>query len=224
MIATSYAENILESLSIGMQSRYMQTMRPQLALPSGQTPLSIGTNGKAVMLPEVLQNPMQNFIPTNITAGAGEVGRLIPGETGVVTGGDSTALGKNMMESMGLKRSTKWSGYQAQHVIPAEMANNPVIQKIGMNLDDASNGIFLRTPDQGISPMSRHQGYHSVYNEVVERSLNRMNVNQSADVLLRQVYDLQQNLRYLQQNGLPLYPSQGATVELWERQLGKLSR
>ncbi len=152
------------------------------------------------------------------------VTRLIPGTPGKVTGGNSTKLGKNIMESMGLKRSTKWTGYQAQHIIPSEMANNPVIQKIGMNLDDASNGIMLRIPDEGISPMSRHQGYHSVYNEVVEKSLKRMDVNQSIDVLQRQVFDLQQNLKYLQQKGLPLYPSQGATVELWERQLGKLNR
>ena len=37
------------------------------------------------------------------------------------------------------------------------------------------------------------------------------------DVLQKQVYDLQQNLKYLQQSGLPLYPSQGATVDLWQR-------
>ena len=47
-------------------------------------------------------------------------GRLIPGNAGVVTGGDSTKLGKNMMESMGLKRSTKWTGHQAQHIIPGQ--------------------------------------------------------------------------------------------------------
>jgi uncharacterized protein YneF (UPF0154 family) len=39
-------------------------------------------------------------------------------------------LGKNMLEEMGLKSSQKWSGYQAQHVIPSEMANNPVIKKL----------------------------------------------------------------------------------------------
>jgi hypothetical protein len=148
--------------------------------------------------------------------------RLIPGKEGIVTGGNSTQLGKNMLESMGVSHSSKWSGYQAQHVIPAEMANNAVVKKIGMNLDDASNGIFLRIPGENISTMSRHQGYHSVYNEVVERQLNKMDVNQSVDVLQKQVYDLQQNLKYLQEKGVPLYPSQGATVELWERQLSKL--
>ena len=32
---------------------------------------------------------------------------------GVVTGGDSTKLGKKMMESMGLPRGTNWTGHQA---------------------------------------------------------------------------------------------------------------
>ena len=118
------------------------------------------------------------------------------------------------------------SGVVIKHniLIPSEMANNPVIQKIGMNLDHSSNGIFLRVPDNDISTMSRHRGYHSVYNEVVERALNKMDINQSVDSLQKQVYELQNNLRILQENGLPLYPSQGATVELWERKLKKFEK
>ncbi|MNN32671.1 hypothetical protein D3C81_1463990 [compost metagenome] len=87
---------------------------------------------------------------------------------------------------------------------------------------DGTNGVFLRIPDNDISTMARHQGYHSVYNEVVERALNRMDINQSADVLQKQVYELQKSLRYLQEKGLPLYPNQGASVELWERKLSQL--
>ncbi|WP_342379429.1 AHH domain-containing protein [Bacillus thuringiensis] len=157
-----------------------------------------------------------------LAKGTGEGSRIIPGTPGIVTGGNSTKLGKNMMTEMGLRRSTKWSGYQAQHIIPSEMADNPVIKKIGMNFDDSSNGIFLRVPDDNISTMARHRGYHSVYNEVVARALNKMDINQSIDSLQKQVYDLQKNLRKLQGNGLPLYPSQGATVELWERKLKQL--
>jgi hypothetical protein len=104
------------------------------------------------------------------------------------------------------------------------MASHPVLQKIGMNLDDASNGIFLRVPDDMVSSMSRHRGYHSVYNEVVKRELDKIDVNQSIDVLEKQVFKLQQNLKYLQQKGLPLYPNQGASLELWERQLNKLEK
>ncbi|WKB36042.1 T7SS effector LXG polymorphic toxin [Terrilactibacillus sp. S3-3] len=130
--------------------------------------------------------------------GAGD-SRIIPGTPEQVVGGDSTKLGKNILEEMGVKRSTKWSGYQAQHIIPAEMAGHPVLQKIGMNLDDVSNGIFLRVPDDKVSSMSRHRGYHSVYNEVVKRELDKIDVNQSIDVLERQVFKLQQSLKYLQQ-------------------------
>ena len=149
-------------------------------------------------------------------------GRLIPGTEGVVTGGDSTKLGKNMMESMGLPRGTNWRGYQAQHIIPAEMANHPVLQKIGIDLDDASNGLFLRTPAADISVMSRHRGYHSTYNEFVRIQFDEMDFNQSINVLQNQVYNLQQNLKYLQQNGLPLYSSQGATLDLWLRSLRRI--
>ena len=52
-----------------------------------------------------------------------------------------------------------------------------------------------------------------------------MDISQSVDVLQKQVYDLQQNLKYLQQRGLrglPLYPSQGATVDLWQRSLERI--
>ena len=163
-------------------------------------------------------------VGNSVTHLSGTGGRLIPGTEGVVIGGDSTKLGKNMMESMGLPRGTNWTGHQAQHIIPAEMANHPVLQKIGMNLDDASNGLFLRTPTDDISTMSRHRGYHSTYNEFVKTQLDAMDINQSVEVLQNQVYDLQQSLKYLQQNGLPLYPSQGATVDLWQRSLERINK
>ncbi|MGW6665810.1 MULTISPECIES: AHH domain-containing protein [Peribacillus] len=37
--------------------------------------------------------------------------------------------------------------YQAQHIIPKEFRSHPVLIKIGMDMDDASNGFFLRVPD-----------------------------------------------------------------------------
>ena len=169
------------------------------------------------------EEPEKVLPPRKESEGKGGTGeRLIPGVEGVVTGGDSTKLGKNMMESMGLPRGTNWTGHQAQHIIPAEMANHPVLQRIGMDLDDASNGLFLRTPADDVSAMSRHRGYHSTYNEFVKTQFDAMDISQSVDVLQKQVYDLQQNLKYLQQSGLPLYPSQGATVDLWQRSLERI--
>ena len=160
--------------------------------------------------------------------------RIVPGTFGKnATGGSSTKLGKNLLESMNVGRSKKWSGYQAQHIIPKEFKQHPVIQKIGMDMDDASNGIFLREPDEFVSAMSRHQGYHGVYSEVVQNRLNQMDINQSPVVLERQVFELQQKLKSLQEKGLPLYMNNadktlpiwkrggGATEELWERWLDK---
>ena len=178
--------------------------------------------GKEVTRPPI-EEPEKVLPPKNESEGKGGTGeRLIPGVEGVVTGGDSTKLGKNMMESMGLPRGTNWTGHQAQHIIPVEMANHPVLQRIGMDLDDASNGLFLRTPADDVSAMSRHRGYHSTYNEFVKTQFDAMDISQSVDVLQKQVYDLQQNLKYLQQSGLPLYPSQGATVDLWQRSLERI--
>ena len=148
--------------------------------------------------------------------------RLIPGTSGKVSGGDSCKLGKNMMKAMNQNKNIKWSGYQAQHIIPAEMANHPVLQKIGMDLDDASNGIFLKVPSDDVSAMSRHRGYHSVYNEFVKSKLDAISLNQSISEIQEQIYKLQNNLRKLQQNGLPLYPSQGATLELWQRAMANI--
>ncbi|MGL5150836.1 MAG: AHH domain-containing protein, partial [Clostridium sp.] len=183
------------------------------------------TNNLPVLYDEEFANAQRKLYKLGDSDGVSNPsGRLIPGKPGVVTGGNSTKLGKNIMESIGLKRSTKWTGHQAQHIIPAEMADNPVLQKIGMNLDDASNGILLRTPDADLSAMSRHRGYHSVYNDVVKRQLNNMDVNQSVDILQKQVFDLQNDLRKLQESGLPLYPSQGATVDLWERSLNRIRK
>ncbi|MDU4600334.1 MAG: AHH domain-containing protein, partial [Clostridium sporogenes] len=164
------------------------------------------------------------WIEGKSSEGVTQAERIIPGTPGIVTGGSSTKLGKNIMESIGLKRSTKWTGHQAQHIIPAEMADNPIIKKMGMDLDNATNGILLRTPDAELSAMSRHRGYHSVYNDVVRNELNKLNINQSVDVLQKQVFDLQSDLRRLQESGLPLYPSQGATVDLWERNLSKIRK
>src|SRR5215471_10599522 len=125
---------------------------------------------------------------TSQTAGATGGGRIIAGTPGTVTGGNSTALGRNVMQAMGVSRSQTWIGYQAQHIIPSELSRHPVLLRIGMELDHASNGMFLPTPERAISPLSRHQGYHSVYNQVVERQLNRMDVTRSIADLEREVF------------------------------------
>ena len=108
------------------------------------------------------------------------------------------------------------------NIIPAQMANHPVLQKIGMNLDDASNGVFLRTPGKNISAMSRHRGFHSIYSEFVKQELNKINLSNDSATIQKQVHTLQKKLRKLQNSGLPLYSSEGATVDLWRKHYNKL--
>ena len=137
---------------------------------------------------------------------SGNTERLIPGTEGVVTGGDSNVLGQNMFKEMGLDPDTSRTGYQAQHIIPKELRNHPVIQKIGMDLDDASNGMFLRDRNSGgSSATSRHQGYHKQYTNIIEECLDNMDVNKSVLELDREVYNLQQSARNMMQDGTPIY-------------------
>lgn len=139
-----------------------------------------------------------------------------------VTGGNSSALGRNILKSMGVDSKIKWKGYQAQHIIPAQLRKHPVLQKIGINLDDASNGIFLQIPQHTVSTRSRHRGYHSTYTAFVKSELDKMNLSQSKHDLRKQVSTLQSRLRRLQDSGLPLYRRDGATVDLWKRSLSRL--
>ncbi|WP_257146699.1 T7SS effector LXG polymorphic toxin [Priestia megaterium] len=178
------------------------------------------------------------------TKGIDNANRLIPGTPGNPTSGDPTKLGKNLLESMGLPRSKSWKGYQAQHIIPSQLNKHPVIKKIGMEMNDSTNGIFLPIPSDDVSSLSRHRGFHSVYNNVVRKQLDKMDVNQDIAVLEKQVYELQQKLKKGVENGLPLYKTKinnieefyksgknkklpvwnrggGATEELWERWLSK---
>lgn len=137
--------------------------------------------------------------------GSGAGSRLIPGQQGIVTGGNSTKLGKNMMESMGQKRSTKWTGYEAQHIIPIEAMGHPVIKKIGMDFDDPSNGMFLRQRDEGISTTTRHQGYHVIYNDIIMERLDSMDISLSVNELEAKVYNLQQASKDMLKSGIPIY-------------------
>ena len=69
----------------------------------------------------------------------------------------------------------------------------------------ASNGFFLRVPNDYVSSTSRHQGYHSVYSDFVERKVDEIDINQEISTIEKQVFELQQKLRKLQEKGLPLY-------------------
>ncbi|MBK5488495.1 AHH domain-containing protein [Bacillus sp. TH17] len=193
-----------------------------------------------------IQSRISNLESGGVKGTGEEATRLIPGTPGKVTGGSSTKLGQNILESMGLPRSASRKGYQAQNIIPKNLRNHPVLKKIGMDMDHADNGIFLPIPAKDPSALSRHRGFHSVYNNVVKDQLDKLNINQSIKELEQQVFELQQKLKKGTESGLPLYKSKvleigiekfyktklneeikiwkrggGATEELWERWINK---
>ena len=147
---------------------------------------------------------------------------------------NSTILGKNMMAKMTEMENiedadwikSKWTGYQAQHIIPVQLKKHAVIKKIGMDINDAQNGMFLRARDKGVSTMSRHTGYHSLYNKIVKSELDKIDISLSPNELKIKVQSLQEDLRKLQESGLPLYSGKkngsAATEELWERNLKRI--
>lgn len=151
--------------------------------------------------------------------------RLIPGKEGHVTGGKPYTLGKNILRSMNVPSTIKRGNYQAQHIIPVQVAKaHPIIKKIGMEIDHANNGIFLRVPDNSTSVNSRHLGFHSTYNKFVSSQLDKIDINRPVKQIIHEVYHLQQNLTRLLRSGLPMYPSQGASEALWEKHLNRINK
>ncbi|SHE57816.1 adhesin HecA family 20-residue repeat-containing protein, partial [Vibrio gazogenes DSM 21264] len=151
--------------------------------------------------------------------------RLLSGTPGQVTGGSSTKLGKNLNEAMGRNRSDSWAGYQAQHLIPSELKSHPILKKVGIDLDDASNGLFLPAtkakPEGIVSGLPRHTGSHPNYTEAVRQSLNNMDRNLPVEQLQKQVYDLQVKLRNVTESGMPVRNVDGAKTDVWLKWINK---
>ena len=57
---------------------------------------------------------------------------------------------------------------------------------------------------------------------IKKSELDKINPNGSSISIQRQVASLQTKLRRLQGSGLPMYEKDGATIEMWQRYLGKL--
>lgn len=130
------------------------------------------------------------------------------------------------------------SGYEAQHIIPVQMKDHPVIKKIGMDMNHEQNGIFLPKPDGRMHSLSTHKGFHSIYNEVVGIYLDdihsRLGENADVDDLSFEVYKLQLALRSSLRGSIPIYGRKnkaeklevgkrggGATQEMWKRHLDR---
>ncbi|WP_380184779.1 RHS repeat-associated core domain-containing protein [Kalamiella sp. sgz302252] len=138
--------------------------------------------------------------------------------------GCSTTLGKNMMESMGLPRSTTWKGYQAHHILPKELADHAALKRINYYIDDASNGIFLRKTDITTSTMSRHQGNHHGYTDAIRDALDGINLDQSKQGIARDIANLQNKARTGMLNGFPLRSKDMYNSDIFGKDLGQIGR
>ncbi|MEI7252153.1 AHH domain-containing protein, partial [Pectobacterium versatile] len=138
--------------------------------------------------------------------------------------GCSTTLGKNMMQGMGLPRSSKWSGYQAHHVIPKELANHPALKKINYYIDNANNGIFLRKVDDGVSAMARHQGNHHGYTDAIRGALDRIDLNQSVSSISKQVTQIQNAAKKGMMDGMPIRSKDMWNADIFGKDIGQVGR
>jgi hypothetical protein len=124
--------------------------------------------------------------------------RLIPGAgEGIVTGGNSTVLKRRLLRANGLKKILKTPGWQAHHIIPYGLRSHRVLRKIGMNLDDATNGIILH---EGTMHWSQHQNY----SRAVRKALDDIPSDLSVEKTMERVYAIQANAtgRLLEGNSL----------------------
>lgn len=184
-------------------------MQPFGLLPQGPQPFGLLPQGLQPF--GLLNSPPPPLLEINLP------GSYLPRVgTGVTPNFSSTNLGKNTMQWFGLPRSTSYKNWQPHHLIPLELKSEPVIQKIGMNLDHPTNCSMLPVPEAkyaGNLPI--HEGYHSLYSQAVKRAIRAMDPNLPASVLEVKVFRLQQRLRAAIDAGMPLYKGQGATVESW---------
>lgn len=120
--------------------------------------------------------------------------------TGKVVGGSSTALAAKIGNK---------AGYAAHHLIPCELRNHRVLQKIGMNLDEAENGISLPNIP-GLDPkLPLHRGSHPAYTTAVENELNKIPENLSVKETVEAVKNIQIKFRTKLENGEPLHAING---------------
>jgi len=140
--------------------------------------------------------------------------RHIHGEPGIVNkksgGSNSTVLKRNLIEMFDMssdykKRITNIPGYEAHHIIPMKHSTHPIIKKIGMDMNHSSNGIFLPTPNGYFHALATHRGGHTLYNNLVKEELDRLDISKSVEDLDLEVYNIQQTLRLILEQGDPIY-------------------
>ena len=124
-----------------------------------------------------------------------------------VRGGSSTVLAKRLGIYPG-------SGMQAHHIIPVQLREHPVLNKISFDLDRFDNGIALPNSSRISSDLPVHRGYHSEYNNAVRRDLDKIPLDLSIEETERRVIRIMHKYRYKIESGISLY--QRNTKSIWK--------
>jgi hypothetical protein len=100
-------------------------------------------------------------------------------------------------------------GYQAHHLIPVELKRHRTLNKIGMDIDEAGNGISL-PQYPGLDPiLPLHRGSHPDYTFAVKNALDKIPDNLSVSETRKAVSAAQNSFRSLLESGVPLHTKQG---------------
>ena len=115
------------------------------------------------------------------------------GEKSKIKDSNSTNLGKNIFQRVGVDTNTTGTGsHQKQHLIPQQVyQKSKMLQDMGFNVDSHWNGIFDKNknntstvvndifedvPDnltkRYVSENTHHSGYHSLYNDAVQEEVD----------------------------------------------------
>ena len=153
---------------------------------------------------QAAKNATKNAAKSEAT-NATEKGAVKAGEQAAThtTGGSSTILGIRI----GIKNTGEWA---AHHIIPVQLKNHPILNKIGMDFDHAANGIALPTKP-GVDPkLPLHCGSHPSYTAAVAKELDSIPTNLSIEETRRRVIAIQEKFRRELESGKPLHEKYGA--------------
>ena len=121
---------------------------------------------------------------------------------GKTFGGNSIILA----ERIGTKNSPGWA---AHHIIPVELSGHKALKKIGMDMDEVSNGIAL--PMQpGLHPtLPLHRGSHPEFSKAVKDALDAIPEDASMAKTKRMVNQVKTHFREQIESGQPLHNKYG---------------
>ncbi len=129
--------------------------------------------------------------------------RHFPVTLGKTTGGSSVVLGKNI----GMPETGGWA---AHHIIPSELKDHRVLKKVGMNMDQATNGIALPTRPGVADNLPLHAGSHPSYTKAVKKKLDEIPDNLSVTETQDRIREIQNTFKTLLNSGEPLHTKYGA--------------